>query len=151
MEGIKPGFTLKMNHLAILSKKRKLLAKILSGEKTIESRWYKFRRTPYRNISPGDTIYFKESGEPVTAKVHVSKVLFFDDLNKDKIRQILIKYGKQIGIPLSNAPKYAGKNYCTLISLKDVEQIRPFRIDKSGFGLMAAWITVKNINSLKIR
>ena len=55
-----------MEHLAILSKHSRLLAKILSREKTIESRWYKFKKTPYKNIAIGDTIYFKESGEPVT-------------------------------------------------------------------------------------
>ena len=65
-----------MEYLAILSKQSRLLAKILSREKTIESSWYKFKKTPYKNIAIGDTIYFKESGEPVTAReAQVSKVL----------------------------------------------------------------------------
>ena len=57
-----------MDHLAILAKKRNLLPKIISGEKTIESRWYKFKKTPYNNISIGDTVYFKDSGEPANVK-----------------------------------------------------------------------------------
>ncbi|MBI1972386.1 ASCH domain-containing protein, partial [Candidatus Woesearchaeota archaeon] len=44
-----------MDHLAIL--KKKWLEKILSGEKTIESRWYKQKITPYQKIAKGDTAY----------------------------------------------------------------------------------------------
>ena len=64
-----------MDHLAILAKESKLLGKILSGRKKIESRWSKFKRTPYGNIIKGELIYFKDSGKPVTVKAKVSKVL----------------------------------------------------------------------------
>lgn len=43
-----------MYHIAILAKRRKLLDKILSGEKRIESRWYLTRRTPWGRIAPND-------------------------------------------------------------------------------------------------
>ena len=75
-----------MEHIAILSKKRKILDKIISGEKIIESRWYKFKKTPFEVISAGETVYFKESGEPVSAKAKVQKALFFKDLNLEKIK-----------------------------------------------------------------
>lgn len=139
-----------MDHIAILDKKRNLLSKIISGEKTIESRWYKFKKTPYKNIASKDTVYFKDSGEAVTTKAEVEKVLFFDHLNEDKIKQILHEYGQQICIPESYAPELVGKNFCTLIFWKNVQQIVPFNINKKGFGLMAAWITVKDINSIKV-
>ncbi len=138
-----------MDHLAILSKKRKLLSKVISGEKTVESRWYKFRKTPYRNISEGDAVYFKESGEPVTVKAKASRVLFFDNLNPDKVKGILSNYGRQICVPLSYASELEGKRFCTLVFLDHVEEIAPFKIDKSGYGLMAAWITVEDIGSIK--
>ena len=76
-----------MDHLAILDKKRKLLQKIISGEKTIESRWYKTKRTPWNNIKQGDMIYFKDCGELITAKAKVETTLFFDDLNKEKVEE----------------------------------------------------------------
>jgi len=137
-----------MDHLAILSK-GKLLSKILSGEKTIESRWYVSRKTPYMNIAEGDSVYFKESGSPVTASAKVSKALFFRDLDKNKIESILHEYGKQICVPLSFASELSGKRFCTLVFLKDVKPINPFSIDKEGYGLMAAWITVDNISSIR--
>lgn len=138
-----------MEHLAILTKKGKLLAKILSGEKTIESRWYKFKKTPYQNIFVNDIIYFKESGNPVTAKAKVSKVLFFDELNEKKIKNILKEYGERICVPMSYAEKLEGKNVCTLIFINEVQSVKQFDIDKTDYGLMTAWITVEDINSIK--
>lgn len=138
-----------MEHLAILSKESKLLAKILSGEKNIESRWYKFKKTPYGNISAGDQIYFKESGEPVTAKAQASKVMFFDVLDEEKIKGLLEDYGPQLGVSSSYVEKVKNKNFCALIFLKKVQRIEPFKINKKGYGLMAAWITIKDISKIK--
>ena len=138
-----------MDHLAILDKKRKLLQKIISGEKTIESRWYKFKKTPYQQITAGDTIYFKDSGEPVNIKAKVSNVLFFDHLDENKIKSIITQYGERIGISLSSVERLIEKNFCTLIFLEKVERIQPFNVNKQGYGMMAAWITLKNINKIK--
>ena len=135
-----------MDHLAIL--KKKWLEKILSGEKTIESRWYKQKRTPYQKITKEDVIYFKESGKQVTVKATVQEALFFDALTEEKIRDILQRYGKQIGMGLDAVSKLLDKNYCTLVVLKEVESIQPFQINKQGFGNMAAWITVENIEKI---
>ncbi len=139
-----------MEHLAILSKQSKLLAKILSGEKSIESRWYKFKKTPYQNIAAGDIIYFKESGEAVTAKASVSKVLFFDSLNENKIRNIFQEYGRRLGVPASYAEKVKGKKFCSLIFLSNVEEVEPFQINKKGYGMMSAWITVDKIEKIRV-
>ena len=54
-----------MDHVAIMNKSWGLIPKILSGSKTIESRWYKTKRTPWDKIAKGDTVYFKNSGEQV--------------------------------------------------------------------------------------
>lgn len=139
-----------MDHLAILSKKGKLLKKIISGEKTIESRWYKFKKTPYQNITTNDIVYFKESGEPVTVKSRVRKVLFFDHLDDYKIKQIFKKYAKQIGVTESYADEIKNKNFCTLVFFEDIQIIDSFNIDKTGFGLMSAWLTLEDIYKIKI-
>ena len=138
---------LTMDHIAILQKE--WLPKILAGEKTIESRWYKQKRTPYQNIHPGETIYFKETGKPVTAKATVQKALFFDALTEEKLREILQIYGKQINMTLDVIPGLLDKKYSILVMLKEVESIQPFTINKKGFGNMAAWITVKNIENIR--
>ena len=138
-----------MDHIAILDKKRKLLPKIISGEKKIESRWYQTRRTPYNNIKTGDTVYFKDSGEFVTVKATVDKTLFFADLTEHKIREILKKYAKDIAISPEYSEKYSKYKYITLMFLKNVEEIRPFDIDKSGFGNACAWLTLPDIKKIR--
>ena len=139
-----------MEHLAILSKEGKLLDKILAGQKTIESRWYKFKKTPYENIAIGDIVYFKESGEPVRVRAKVSKALFFDNLNEEKINGLLQQYGRELGVSITYAEKVKDKRLCTLIFLEKVQKIEPFEINKKSFGLMAAWITVDKIEKIKV-
>lgn len=138
-----------MEHLAILSKKRKLLSKILIGEKKIESRWYKFKRPPFGEISKGDTIYFKESGEPVSVKAKVEKVIIYENLNADLITEIIKKYGGLIGVNLNFVDEMKDKKFCILIYLNEVQKIEPFEINKKGYGLMNAWISIDDINKLR--
>jgi len=142
-----------MNHIAIMRKSWGLLPKILSGEKTIESRWYKNRYTPWDRIQKGDIVYFKNSGEPVTIKAKVSNIVKFSDLTPIKAKWILQKYGLRDGLGIDELDKYyqmfKNKNYCLLIFLKNPQKIKPFNIDKRGFGSMSAWITINNINQVK--
>jgi ASC-1-like (ASCH) protein len=139
-----------MDHIAILDKKRKLLQKIISGEKTIESRWYQTKRAPWHAIAKDDVVYFKDCGEPVTAKATVQGVLFFDDLNRAKVEKIILKYGKAIGFTnLTYNEKYDKKRYCILMFLKDVQEIEPFDIDKTGFGNACAWMSMEDIERIK--
>ena len=143
----------KMDHIAIMDKKRKFLEKILSGEKTIESRWYVTKRVPWDRIKAGETIYFKESGNPVAAKATVSEVMQFY-LPQTNIAELLEKHGKAIGFKPEKFPETVEwckkRKYCILVRLKEVQKITPFNIDKKGFGMMAAWITVEDISHLRL-
>lgn len=141
-----------MEHVAIMKKSWKLTQKILSGEKKIESRWYKSKRAPWDKIKADETIYFKDSGEPVTMKAEVEKLLQFSDLTPDKVKEILEKYGKEIGIENTAEAfeRYKNKKYCLLIFLKNPRKVEPFRISKKGFGMMSAWISVERIDDIKI-
>lgn len=141
-----------MEHLAIMKKSWGLTEKILNGEKKIESRWYITKRAPWDNIKKGETVYFKDSGCPVSLKAKVSKVLQFSDLNPSKVKTILNKYGKQDGIEKEMdyfLNRFKNKKYCILIFIESPKKVKPFSIDKSGFGNMSAWISVRNINKLK--
>ena len=65
-----------MEHVAIMRNSWGLLSKIISGNKTIESRWYKTKYRPWGRIKSGDILYFKDSGKPVTVKAKVDEVKF---------------------------------------------------------------------------
>jgi ASC-1-like (ASCH) protein len=141
-----------MDHIAIMQKTWGLTEKIVTGQKTIESRWYNVKYAPWGRISPGDTIYFKNSSEPVTIQAEVEKVLYFSDLIPDRVHTILEQYSKDIGIEEPDIPKFfemfKHKRYCILIYLKHAQHIPPFEINKQGFGAMSSWICVEHISKI---
>lgn len=167
-----------MDHVAIMKKSWGLTEKILSGEKKIESRWYLSRCAPWDRIKTGETVYFKNSGEPVTIKAKVAKVLQFADLSPKRVKEIFEKYGKDDGLEVIKSQEssvdivfssassektvptrsldsftayqlFKNKKYCLLIFLKNPVKIKPFNIDKTGFGSMSAWISVKSVDGIK--
>lgn len=143
-----------MIHIAYMKKSWGMIPRILNGEKTIESRWYKTKRAPWGKITAGETVYFKNSGESVTVKATVAKVLQFKNLNPEKIRGILEKFGKEDGIEKEKIPFFAklftDKKYCILIFLKNPKKVQPFEINKKGFGAMCAWITANKLDRLML-
>lgn len=140
-----------MEHVAIMRKSWGLTKKILSKQKKIESRWYKTKRAPWDRIKSGETVYFKDSGELVAIKAEVEKVIQFSKLTPEKVKEILYDYSRDLGIDKaqSHFERVKDKRYCILIFLKNPQKVEPFEINKSGFGLMSAWISVKNIKVIK--
>ena len=141
-----------MDHLAIMNPKRKLIPKILSGEKTIESRWYLMKVAPWNKIKAGDTVYFKDAGKLVTASATVAKVLQYDKYTDEQLHEILNMYADGIAFrsPLDEVYQWAKpKKYCILIFLKHPKQILPFAIDKAWYGSACAWISVENIEKIR--
>lgn len=131
-----------------------LTEKILSGQKKIESRWYMAKYAPWDRIKEGEVIYFKDSGEPISLKAKVERVIQFSDLTPNKVKDILSEHGDDDGIEKDKIPeffeRFRNKKYCLLIFLKNPQRIKPFEISKKGFGMMAAWITVGNVNQIKV-
>jgi ASC-1-like (ASCH) protein len=144
-----------MYHIAIMKKSWGLTLKILSGEKKIESRWYMAKCAPWDRIETGDIVYFKDSGCPVIIKTKVSKVIQFSNLTPTLARKIINKYGGADGIGIKDRNKFynlfKNKKYCILVFLSGVRKIKPFNINKSGFGLMSAWMCVDDIKKVKIK
>ncbi|MBP8961055.1 hypothetical protein KBG31_02425 [Patescibacteria group bacterium] len=144
-----------MIHIAIMKKDWGLIQKILSGEKTIETRWYKHKAKPWDCIKKGETIYFKDSGSPVTVKAKVSQVEQYEDLDEEKTREILAKYSqKDLGTSniSSEILEYInGKKYAIIVHLINPQKIKPFNIDKRGFGAMSAWLCVTSEELKKLQ
>lgn len=142
-----------MEHLAIMKKSWGLTKKIISGQKKIESRWYKAKVAPWDKIKVGETIYFKDSGEPVSIKAQVKEVLQFSSLTPEKVAGLLETYGTDDGIEREDIPqfydRFKDKSYCLLIFLDNPERVEPFEISKKGFGTMSAWICLEDINQIR--
>lgn len=142
-----------MDHVAIMKKSWALIPKILDGRKKIESRWGKNKCVPWGKVKKGDSVYFKNAGESIVVVARVSNIKEFEDLTPKVVRGILNKYGGDDGISVSSLKdtiRWAKeKRYCTLIYLENPKKIKPFNINKDGFGAGAAWLVVKNINQIK--
>lgn len=143
-----------MEHVAFMRKSWGLTEKIASGQKTIESRWYKNRIAPWNQIVVGETVYFKDSGGPVCLRAAVSEVLQFPDLAPDRVWQLLELYGLSLGISRVDRDLYyerfKDKRYCVLMRLQGAEMIEPFAINKNGFGSGSAWLTVDSVERLRV-
>ena len=130
-----------------------LTDKILTGQKKIESRWYSVKCKPWDRIKKGEIIYFKDSGGPVRIKAEVGRVMQFADLTPKKVKEILDKYGRDDGLEKKRIPeffeRFRDKKYCILIFLKNPQEIKSFEIDKTGFGVMSAWIAIDDIAKIK--
>lgn len=140
-------------HVAIMRKSWGLAEKIISGEKTIESRWYLNKSAPWDEINEGDLIYFKNAGEPIRLRAEVAMLTQFEDLSPKEVRQILFEFGDQNGLDVGKLENYyeifKDKRYCILIFLKNIEKVEPFEIEKKGFGTMSAWIVLDDIEKIK--
>ena len=143
-----------MDHVAFMQKSWGLTEKIATGQKVIESRWYNIKYAPWGRISSGDSIYFKNTGEPITIKAEVEKVLNFSNLTPEKVQTILDHYSKELGLDESDILRFfemfKHKRYCILIYLKDAHYIQPFEINKQGFGTMSSWLSVESIAKIKV-
>jgi len=129
-----------------------LIEKILLGEKTIESRWYKNKIGPWDRIQAGDIVYFKDAGKKVTAKAIVSQVLQ-REITQLSMALTLVKTHKNelcfTDESLVDTSWLDGKRYAILIFLTKPEPVEQFAINKTGFGSACAWICIKDIKALK--
>jgi ASC-1-like (ASCH) protein len=143
-----------MDHIAFMQKAWGLTEKIATGQKTIESRWYNVKYPPWGRISPGDMVYFKDSGEPIRLRAQVAKIHMYENLAPQQVQALLEEYGAACGIEAGQLPDYYArfqyKRYAIFIFLKHPQRIAPFDINKAGFGKKASWICVGNVESLRV-
>ena len=128
-----------MKHLAIF--KQPFYDMVLSGEKTIESRWSMNKIAPYNKVNIGDEILLKLTGQLVTATAEVKDFKYFE-LTPEIAEDIRLKYGREIGIDkFENWDETRQKKYLTLIWLEDVTIIKPLRVPRSNG---SGWIILKD-------
>lgn len=142
-----------MDHVVIMKKQWGLVPKILEGKKTVESRWYKHKRAPWNKINPGDILYFKDSGEKVSLKARVTQVDQYEIQSNEEALITMQKYSlEDLGtekIDSEIIDYISNKKYAIFVHLNNVEKIEPFAINKTGFGIQAAWITVNSVDDIK--
>ena len=115
-------------HIAILY--RDYLIKILEGKKTIESRFSKVKSIPFGKVSIGDKILLKITSGPICGEAIVDDVKYFNDLTPTKVVDVVQNYKEGLQIEEDFLKMKMDSKYATLIFLKNVQEIKPYNIEK---------------------
>lgn len=70
---------------------------LLSGTKTIESRFSRDRRPPFGRVARGAEIYFRIAGGGYAVRASVKRVQCLDDLTPHRVSEIEAAHRDQIG------------------------------------------------------
>lgn len=141
-----------MDHVVYLEAKANELENLLSGKKRMIIRGAAGRKLPYGRVSENDTLYLiNNNGEgEIRATAKVKSVFNSEKLSEQESIELVKKYQKKLFLTDKQFNKWAGKRYIVLIELEKVKEIKPFNIDKSNFSNMDDWLSVEQINNVKI-
>lgn len=123
-----------MKHLAIF--KGEAGENILSGKKTIESRFSRKKTVPFGQVSSGDLVYIKPSGKDIIGQFRVKKVIFFDNFDLNELKE---KFGVQL--ELDDLKGKEDCKYASLIFIGNSSRFitSPIRIKKSD---LRGWVVL---------
>jgi ASC-1-like (ASCH) protein len=103
-------------HLAIFYPE--VIKKIISGQKTVESRFSKSKIAPFGQVEVGDMVYMKASGKDVQGQFVVKKVISIEGMDQDDWNELKKQYGDETWLPEKDGVKYG-----TLIFIGRVDQL----------------------------
>lgn len=142
-----------MDHVVYLDASTKELASLLAGTKTMLVRGAMGRKTPYGRVHPGDNLYFlnNDAGGVISAKANVRNVSNSEALTAEGSFQLIADHQAKLQLTDKQLKRWGGKRYLVLIEVEQVQEIQPFRVDKSAYGNMDDWLPVGNIQYLKMQ
>ena len=126
-------------HIAILSHKS-VLDKILSGEKTVESRFSRVKSLPFGQVAVGDTVYFKLSGGPVLGKARIAAVQEYDNLTPALVESLAKRYQSQLAISVDFLARKLESKFASLLFLEDVQACPAWNYKQDG---RSGWIVLE--------
>jgi hypothetical protein len=136
-----------MDHIVYLDAKAKELENLVNGNKSMIIRGASGKKLPHGRVNEGDVLYFiNNNGESeIKAMGIVSSVLNSDKLSVEESFETIVRHQDRLQLPDKQFDKWAGKRYLVLIGLDEIQEIKPFRIDKSRFPGMEDWLSVGRI------
>lgn len=104
------------------------LSYILSGEKTIESRFSMKKISPWHRVAVGDAIILKRSGGDIVGIFEASEVRFIQIERNDDLLEIKQQFNKQLCIEDDFWDRKKSSKYATLISISNLSTFLPFSL-----------------------
>jgi len=132
-------------HLAVFVEP--YLEYVLSGKKTIESRFSMKRSAPYGRVNVGDVILLKKSGGPLLGLCKVKNVWSYH-LDSKSWKEIRRGYTKEL---CAQNPEFwksrKRASYATLMQIDRVYAIHPFNVDKKD---RRGWVILSGDETLPL-
>ena len=124
-------------HLAILH--QPYLNKIISYQKTIESRFQKVKTSPFNKVFSKDILFLKQTSGSILSIAQLSKVDFFSFSNVGEVEKIIQKYEKELCFDEQYKLGKLDSKYATLMHIQSVLTVSPISVLKSD---RRAWIVL---------
>jgi hypothetical protein len=122
-------------HLAIFT--RNAIKAIVSGQKTVETRFSKKKIAPFGMVNVGDIIYMKPPGEELSGQFVATKIISIEGLDEKDWEWIKTEFGQKISFgsvaEMKNYYKeHEGSKFATIIQMGKIEQFvtSPIKIEK---------------------
>jgi ASC-1-like (ASCH) protein len=138
---------MKNYHLVIL--KKPYLDAILSGRKTVESRFTRARYSFISQVRRGDMLFLKVSSGPVCGQASVAAVKYFEDLTPEKVAKIKRQYNEHILGSDEYWKSKAGCRFGFLAWLEDIRPMKPTEIAKKDWRSWVVLTPKENFGLLK--
>jgi hypothetical protein len=140
-----------MDHVVYLDASAKELDLLRSGKKTMILRGATGRKIPYGRVKQGDVLYLINNNSEglILAKANVESVFNSDKLTKEESTRLVESHQNKLQLSQTQQERWSGKRYLVLIEVNDMEDVKPFRIDKSNYGNMDDWLPVEQIERVK--
>jgi hypothetical protein len=141
-----------MDNVVYLDSKAKELENLISGKKNMIIRGAMGRKIPYGKVNTGDVLYLIENNGDglVKAKATVSDVFNSEKLTKEESIELVGRYQEKLLLDKGLLKRFGGKRYIVLITVKEIELLPSFKIDRSSYGNMDDWLPVADIDNVKI-
>lgn len=141
-----------MDHVVYLDTKTGEMAELLSGEKSMIIQGAVGRRMPCGKVGAGDVLYFiNNNGEGIVrAKGKAINVVNSKKISRrEESVDFILRHQDKLQLYNGQLKRWAGKRYLVLIEVSDVEDVAPFKIDKSAYRRTDSWLPVGNIEIIK--
>jgi hypothetical protein len=138
-----------MDHIVYVGASSKELRQLTNGKRTMIVRGDSAVDTVYRRVSPGDTLHFIiTSDQTARVKATVTKVQHSHALKRDAALALLQACQPWARLTEKELTRWAGKRYLTLMTVDNVTQITPFRINGIAHGKQGDWLLAGDVRTV---
>ena len=141
-----------MDHIVYVDAKSGEMEQLLIGKKTMIVRGAAGRKIPYDRVANGDRLFFaRNNGEGlILASALAKQVNQFGPVSPQLSLEILKDHQVQLNLSEKQVNRWGGKRYLVLIEIDSLQEIQPFKFNRSAFNNMDDWLPVGNIEMVKV-